>query len=46
MILATYKSCNKYQEKDLQTKPQKTLQNEVVKLREVMYFAPSAEIWQ
>lgn len=40
MILVTYK----YQEKDLQTKLQRSLQNEVVKLGEVMHFVPSAVI--
>lgn len=44
MILVTYKSCNKYQEKDLQTKLQRSLQNEVVKLGEVMHFVPPAVI--
>lgn len=44
MILPPYQSCIDCQEKDPQTKLQKTIQNEIMNLREVMAFAPSAEI--
>jgi len=44
MILSAYQSCIDCQQKDPQTKLQKTLKNEVMNLKEFMTFAPSAVI--